>query len=250
MKGNQSSNVTLENLPKYSAEDHQTWHLLYNKNSNTRTEKASSSFFDALCLLEFTADRIPDFQRLNNNLKKTSGWEMHMVEGLVPESDFFKLLFQKKFPVVQTIRKRENLDYTDLPDIFHDIYAHIPLLTNPHYTQFLRGLSKIAAQYNYDTYIIELISRVYWYTAETGLVYEGGKLKIYGAAVISSHEESDNALSDQSKKCLYSVSEVIQTPFNYDIQSQYFVLNSFEELSQSIEDLHVEIENKFKESVL
>ena len=230
----------------YSAEEHETWAILFERNKAQRLTNASSAFLDALDQLQISPNHIPNIDKLNENLSQLTGWRIELVDGLVEESDFFKLLFNKKYPIVHNIRKRQEIDYTDMPDIFHDLYGHIPLVCNRHYNEFLNQLSVISTMYDYNEFIVTLLARAYWYTIETGLVREHGELKIYGAAVISSYAEAQNVFKNDIQKQPFDIGKIVQMPFSYDIQERYFVLDSFEQLSECIEDLHIAIENQIQ----
>lgn len=230
----------------YSETDHQIWSILIDKHYATRKEKASREYKLCLQKLKILQNNIPDLQVVNHELLNHTGWKLHPVGGLVPEENFFKLLSNKMFPIVEFIRPIESLDYVDVPDLFHDLYAHVPLLSNLNYCKFLSGLSYISSEYDHNEYVISLLSRIYWYAIETGLILEDNKLKIYGAAVLSSHKEAENVYEESVDKFPFNISEIIDTPYNYFLQTKYFVIDSFEELCNSLPEIRKEIEKKVK----
>ncbi len=162
----------------YNAQDHQVWQLLFERQMKQLPGLASPSYLAGIEKAGLVGAKIPDFVEMNERLMKITGWQVTEVEGLIPNKDFFELLARKKFPSSTWLRKLEQLEYLEEPDMFHDVFGHVPLLTNHDFCGFLKGLSEIALQVIDSDDAIENISRIYWYTVEFGLIKEE-KLLIY-----------------------------------------------------------------------
>jgi phenylalanine-4-hydroxylase len=185
------------------------------------------------------AGKIPRFEEVNKLLRAHTGWELSVVAGLIPDKDFFELLSNRKFPASTWLRKLNQLDYLEEPDMFHDVYGHVPLLTNQHVVDYLEELSRIALKHIHNPWAIELLSRIYWFTIEFGLIRENGKLLIYGAGILSSKGETSYSLHDpKPKRISFDVKTILETPYEKDeFQKEYFVLDSFAQLPASIKEL-------------
>lgn len=232
---------------KYTTEDHKVWSILFNRQMDVLSNRASTEFLEGLEKLGFEADRIPNFDEVNIKLKDLTGWKLKAVPGIVPNKDFFEMLDQKMFPATTWIRKMSQLDYLEEPDMFHDLFGHVPLLSNQNYVDFLQGLSKIALKGINNDFDVEMITRIYWYTIEFGLIKESDQLKIYGSGILSSSGESVYSLGQKPPKYLFNISEIFHTPYIKEkFQDKYFVIDSYEQLYNGIDDMSnlLKIENE------
>ena len=228
----------------YTSEDFQVWKTLYNRQTELLQHSASLEYLNALDVIGFSANNIPDFNEIEKALQSLTGWSLQTVPNISEQKDFFTFLSQKKFTATCWLRKMEELDYLEEPDMFHDVFGHVPLLSNKHYTDFFEGISHIALDYIDNPRAIELLGRIYWFTTEFGLIRESGELKVYGAGIMSSYGETKNSLSDNTEKFLFDVEHVFNSDFRTDIlQERYFVIDSYEQLYTSIP----EIKSKLKE---
>lgn len=219
----------------YTAEDFRVWKILFDRQMEILSETVSRNYLDAIKIVNFRNDRIPDFNEVNSTLDNLTGWKLHVVPNISPQKDFFKFLSEKKFTATCWLRSFEQLDYIEEPDMFHDVFAHVPLLSNSSYCDFFKGISDIAMEHIDDPKAIELLGRIYWFTIEFGLIREKGSLKIYGAGIISSNGETKHCLSNESEKVEFDVKKILATDFRTDIlQSKYFVIDSFEELYDAL----------------
>jgi phenylalanine-4-hydroxylase len=219
----------------YTAEDFRVWKILFDRQMEILSETVSRNYLDAIKIVNFRNDRIPDFNEVNSTLDNLTGWKLHVVPNISPQKDFFKFLSEKKFTATCWLRSFEQLDYIEEPDMFHDVFAHVPLLSNSSYCDFFKGISDIAMEHIDDPKAIELLGRIYWFTIEFGLIREKGSLKIYGAGIISSNGETKHCLSNESEKVEFDVKKIMATDFRTDIlQSKYFVIDSFEELYDAL----------------
>jgi len=228
---------------KYTAEDFQVWKTLYERQIVNLPKAASQAYLGGLKQINFTADKIPNFDDTNEILKKLTGWQIHVVPGLIDDDKFFQLMADCHFPASTWLRKMSQLDYLEEPDMFHDVFGHVPLLTNQPFVDFLQALSKIALRYIDNAWAIHLISRVYWFTVEFGLIRENGSLHIYGAGILSSAGETKYSLSEEARQLPYDVDEVMSTSYRKDVfQTQYFIINSYEELFHSTDAIEAYLE--------
>ncbi len=215
----------------YTKEDHLVWSLMYQEQMQLLEHRATQTFLNGLQKIHFNAQFIPEFDRVNQALKVLTGWEVYAVPGIIDNKPFFELLAQKKFPATTWMRSMQQLKYIEEPDMFHDVFGHVPLLSEPYFAGFLNGLSEIALAFIEVPSAIELMARVYWYSVEFGLIQEKKELKIYGAGILSSPGESVYALSEDAKRYQFNLDKVLETPYVKDtFQPQYFIADSYEQL--------------------
>ena len=226
----------------YTAEHFEVWKILFERQMKNLHDTATAKYAEGLDKINFNAHRIPDFKETNALLEKHTGWHIQAVPGIIPDKDFFLLLNERKFPATCWLRQLSQLNYIQEPDMFHDVFGHIPLLTDEHFCEFLFGLSKIALQHINNPYAIELMSRIYWFTIEFGLIQENHAVKIYGAGIISSAGETEYSLSKVPGHFAFDVIEVLNSPFHKDkMQEKYFIIQSFEELYHCLPELEQQI---------
>lgn len=228
---------------KYSKEDFKVWSILFERQMKNLPEKATAEFLKGMDKVEFKKEKIPNFDEVNKKLRQLTGWELQAVPGIVPDKIFFELLYTKKFPATTWLRKMSQLDYLEEPDMFHDVFAHVPLLSNQPFCDFLQGLSIIALKHIDNDWAIELVSRIYWFTVEFGLINEEGNLRIYGAGILSSNGETDFCLSDEPPKHVFDVAEILNSPYIKEkFQEKYFVIDSYENLFHSLDQFERALE--------
>ena len=222
----------------YTAQDFAVWKILFDRQMKTLKPIVSQEYLKAIEQVKFTNDKIPDFKEVNAILQSITGWSLEVVPNISPQKEFFEFLSQKKFTSTCWLRSMEQLDYLEEPDMFHDVFAHVPLLCNENYVNFFKGISDIALKHINNPEIVELLGRIYWFTIEFGLIKENGQLKIYGAGIISSKGEAEFCLSPAAKRSHFDVSTIFNTSFRTDqIQEEYFVIESFEELYNSLGEI-------------
>lgn len=222
-----------QNWSHYSAQDHATWDKLFARQRRLLRGRASEAWLRGLDTLHLSRPGIPDFEELSDRLMKATGWQVVAVPGLVPDDVFFDHLANRRFVSGNFIRRPDQLDYLQEPDVFHDVFGHVPLLADPVFADYMQAYGRgglRSLQYG----ALHRLSRLYWYTVEFGLVREKGELRIYGAGIVSSHGESIFALDDPSpNRIMFDLKRVMRTKYRIDdYQQNYFVLNSFEELLQ------------------
>ncbi|AZG07154.1 phenylalanine 4-monooxygenase [Pigmentiphaga sp. H8] len=215
----------------YTQEEHAVWKFLFERQSRLVPGRACREFEAGMRDLPIGADQIPDFRRLSEVLSRRTGWQVVAVPGLVPDDVFFEHLANRRFPAGQFIRRADQLDYLEEPDVFHDVFGHVPMLMNPILADFVQayGEGGLRAQ---RMGVLPNLARVYWYTVEFGLVQQAEGLRIYGSGIISSYAESLFALDDPSpNRVRFELERVMRTHYRIDdFQETYFVLHDLEEL--------------------
>ncbi len=233
-----ASKPTVQIYENYTREDYKVWKILFNKRLENLQGIVAEEFLVALRDLNFKAEKIPNFVEINKILKNRTGWSIKTVPNISPPEEFFSFLSMKKFTATCWLRSKDQIDYLEEPDMFHDVFAHVPLLSNKDYTNFFKEIGEIALSVIEDPKKLEKLQRIYWFTIEFGLIKKNNDFKIYGAGIISSDEESKNALSKKSKKCEFDVKKVMNHSFRIDIvQDTYYYINSFEQLTSSIAEI-------------
>ncbi|AEI51427.1 phenylalanine 4-monooxygenase [Runella slithyformis] len=224
---------------KYTAADHVMWRRLFERQMAQLPPIASRAYLEGMEKVGFGADHIPDFEaETNPRLRALTGWSVEVVPGLIPQRDFFELMARRRFPASTWLRAPEQLDYLEEPDMFHDTFGHVPLLTNQAFCDFMSDLSRVALRFIDQPEAIVQIGRLYWYTVEFGLIREEGQTKIYGGGILSSAGESAYCLSDAVPKFPFDVRTVLNTFYHIDrYQDRYFVIDSYEQLYRSVPDI-------------
>lgn len=217
----------------YTDTDHSVWAQLFERQCAILPGRASDEFLSALSAMEMTPDRIPKFTDLNPILRAATGWELIGVEGLLPELTFFDHLANRRFPVTWWIRKPDQMDYLSEPDLFHDLFGHVPLLMNPVFADYMEayGRGGVKAHGIGEDALVNL-TRLYWYTVEFGLIRQKDGLRIYGSGIVSSKGESMYSLeSDAPNRIGFDLERIMRTRYRIDTyQKTYFVIDSFEQL--------------------
>ncbi len=215
----------------YGAAEHGVWKTLFERQTSLLPGRVCDEFADGMARLPIAADRIPDFRRLSEVLMRRTGWQVVAVPGLVPDEVFFEHLANRRFPAGNFIRKPNELDYLEEPDVFHDVFGHVPMLMNRTLADYLQaygagGLRALRLG------VLPRLARVYWFTVEFGLVRQHGGLRIYGAGIASSFTESVFSLDDPSpNRIVFDLERVMRTNYRIDdFQETYFVLQDFEQL--------------------
>jgi phenylalanine-4-hydroxylase len=222
----------------YTTEDFEVWKFLFERQMPTLQQVAATEYLTGLNNIQFTSTTIPNIEHTNKLLANQTGWELIVVPGIIKEPDFFNLLSQKKFPATTWIRNKQSLDYLPEPDMFHDVFGHVPLLTHYHFTQFFEAIGNLGVQYLHNDTIVAMLGRLYWFTVEFGLIKTQNETKIFGAGIISSFSETKFSLSEKPTHLPYNVEVIMNRSYENDhIQDTYYVIDSFEQLYHSIEDI-------------
>jgi phenylalanine-4-hydroxylase len=219
---------------RYTDEDHAVWALLYRRRIAALERTASEVFLDGVARIGLDPDRVPALDEVNARLGASTGWKAVGVEGFIPAARFFASLARRRFPTTLIVRPRSQLDYLPEPDIFHDVFGHVPLHADPVFADFLQrfGALASAARTPEET---ERMARLFWFTVEFGLIRERGEVRIYGSGLISSHAEAANALGAGCERRPFELGAVLAQPFEIDrVQEVLFVIEGFEQLFEAV----------------
>ncbi|MCJ0826275.1 phenylalanine 4-monooxygenase [Luteimonas sp. 50] len=217
----------------YSAVDHDVWRRLYQRQRELLVGRAADEFLAAQDAMGMTPDRIPKFSDMDAALHEATGWTLVGVEGLLPELDFFDHLANRRFPVTWWIRRPDQIDYIEEPDLFHDLFGHVPLLMNPMFADYMQAYGRGGVKaHGIGADALVNLTRLYWYTVEFGLIRQHDGLRIYGSGIVSSKGESIHCLeSDAPNRIGFDLERVMRTRYRIDsYQKTYFVIDSFEQL--------------------
>ena len=238
----------IQEYDKYVAEDHEVWSILYSRMMEILPRYSSQAYLEGIQDVGLAGDRIPNFDECNAKLSVKTGWNIYVVPGLIDNKPFFEHLSNREFPSSTWLRKKSQLEYLEEPDMFHDIFGHVPLLANLHFANFLSELAGIALENIENDWAVEILSRLYWYTVEFGLIKEGDGLKVYGAGILSSSGETQYSIdSDIPVRMPYDVKKIFQTPYIKDkFQEQYFVIDSYEQLYKSLPEIKTILAQELK----
>ncbi|OGX82319.1 phenylalanine 4-monooxygenase [Hymenobacter glacialis] len=233
---------TVQDYARYTADDQWVWRTLFERQMQVLPAVASGRFLEGLPRVDFQAGKIPDFAEVNPLLDQATGWSLVAVPGIVDDRTFFELLASRQFPATTWLRTPAQLDYLEEPDMFHDVFAHVPLLTDRFFADFLQAVGTLALQHLHDALAVELLSRLYWFTVEFGLIREDENLRIYGAGILSSAGETRFCLSDEPARRAFDVADILATPYVKDrMQDVYFIIESYEQLAASVPALETEL---------
>jgi phenylalanine-4-hydroxylase len=221
-----------QGLINYSPEENLIWQQLFERQVTNMPNRACDAYMHGLDALNMPKDRIPQLGEIDSVLLEATGWKTAAVPALIPFGRFFELLANKEFPVATFIRSKEEFDYLQEPDIFHEIFGHCPLLTNPAFGHFSHMYGKLGLAATKEERVF--LARLYWFTIEFGLVQgKGEPLNIYGGGILSSPGETLYALSDAPERKPFDLLEVLRTPYRIDImQPIYYVIESVDYLDE------------------
>lgn len=224
----------------FTPEEHATWDTLFARQAKLLPGRASQAYLNGLDVLKLSKPGIPDFRELNDRLAGLTGWQVIAVPGLVPDDVFFDHMANRRFVAGNFIRRPDQLDYIQEPDVFHDVFGHVPMLADPVFADYLEAYGK-GGQRALGLDALKYLGRLYWYTVEFGLIAEPEGLRIYGSGIVSSAAESRFALdSDSPNRIGFDLKRVMRTEYRIDdFQQNYFVIKSFDEL------LRVTVESDF-----
>ncbi len=229
-----------QNWDRFTPAEHDVWDTLFARQTAMLPGRASDAFLRGIDVLRLSKPGIPDFVELSERLLAATGWRVVAVPGLVPDAVFFDHLANRTFVAGNFIRRADQLDYLEEPDVFHDVFGHVPMLADPVFADYMAAYGR-GGQRAGSLGALKRLARLYWYTVEFGLVEEAGALRIYGAGIVSSHGESVFALDDPSPNRIgFDLNRVMRTDYRIDdYQQSYFVIPSFDEL------LRVTVETDF-----
>jgi len=232
----------------FTAEEHGRWDRLFARQARLLPGRACDEFVNALGELQLSSSGIPHFGRLSDRLEKITGWRVIAVPDLVPDDIFFDHLANRRFPAGSFIRTEDELDYIQEPDVFHDVFGHVPMLANPTFADYMQAYGQGGLRAD-GLGVLHNLARLYWYTVEFGLMKTGEGLRIYGAGIVSSKTESVFALDDPSPNRIgFDLVRLMRTNYRIDdFQQTYFVIDSFQQLLEETYQDFAEIYRRVKE---
>jgi len=225
-----------QNYDAYTPEQHAVWAELVRRRRPQIDLHACRAYLEGYEILGLEDDRLPNLKAVTSRLKPRTGWSSTPVSGFLPSDAFFEMLDARMFPTTTWLRSRDSLEYTPEPDIFHDVFGHVPMHTHPVFADFLQHYGSVCAKIK-DKDTLERLGRLFWYTVEFGLIREDGTIKVYGSGVISSHGESTNVIEGGCEVRKFSLEEVLNTPVKVDrIHSRLFAIDSFEQIYEAMHE--------------
>ena len=220
--------------PDYPEQDHQNWRFLFNRQMNLLPGRAGEAIFQGVDLLGMTPDRIPALRDLSRNMEAATGWRIARIPGLLYEKDFFELLAHRLFPSTDYIRGTDELDYTPAPDCFHDMFGHMPMLTNPAFADFYQLFGQVAL--NAQGADRTRLETLHWFTVEFGLIRQAEGTRLFGAGILSSKDEVVHALSNEVTLYPFDPARVVEQDYDvWHLQPVLFALESFEQLVEGFQ---------------
>ncbi|OGU52115.1 MAG: phenylalanine 4-monooxygenase [Ignavibacteria bacterium GWC2_36_12] len=221
--------------PDYPDSDNESWKFLYDRQMKNLPGRVCNEYLAGVDILNFTRDKIPALKDLSAVFKKTTGWRVARVPGLIHEQNFFEMLREKIFPSTDYIRGKEELDYTPAPDCFHDMFGHMPLLTNPNFASFYQMFGEAALNAKGEDR--KFLETFHWFTVEFGLIRQKEGMRIYGAGIVSSKEEVNHALSNEVKVKDFIPEKLVKQEYDvWHLQPILFAINSFEHLEEGFKE--------------
>ena len=216
---------------RFAPAEHATWDLLFERQAKLLPGRVSDAWARGLDVLRLDRPGIPRFEELNERLGKLTGWQVVAVPGLVPDEVFFDHMANRRFVAGNFIRRPDQLDYLEEPDVFHDVFGHVPMLADPVFADYLEAYGR-GGRRAMELGALKYLGRLYWYTVEFGLIQEPEGLRIYGSGIASSYAESRFALDDPSPhRIAFDMARVMRTEYRIDdFQQNYFIIPSFDEL--------------------
>lgn len=214
----------------YSSEEDETWGILFRRQMQVIQGRACDEYIHGLEILNLPSDRVVQIPEVSQALRSATGWELAAVDAVIPFGTFFELLAQRKFPAATFIRRQEDIDYLQEPDIFHEVYGHCPLLTDPVFADFVQAYGQLGLKASKQERVY--LARLFWFTVEFGLINTSKGLRIYGAGILSSKGETVYALEDNKpERQALNIETALRTPYRIDIyQPIYFVIDRYKDL--------------------
>jgi len=220
----------------YSDEQHSVWAELVSRALPELEKHAARAYLDGFEIIGLQRDRLPNLATISERLRPRTGWSSTPVSGFLPAPAFFEMLAARQFPTTTWLRRRESIEYTPEPDIFHDVFGHVPMHAHKVFADFLEHYGRVCASIE-DAAVLERLGRLFWYTVEFGLIREGDEVKVYGSGLISSHGECMNVMEGHCAVRDFSLDEVLSTPVKVDeFQKRLFAVSSFDQIYEAMHE--------------
>jgi phenylalanine-4-hydroxylase len=220
----------------YTDEQHAVWAELVGRVLPELEKHAAREYLDGFQIIGLQRDRLPNLASISARLGPRTGWSSTPVSGFLPAPAFFEMLATRRFPTTTWLRGRESIEYTPEPDIFHDVFGHVPMHAHPVFADFLEHYGRVCASID-DAEVLEKLGRLFWYTVEFGLIREGTEAKVYGSGLISSHGECMNVINGHCEIRDFSLDEVLSTPVKVDeLHKLLFAVSSFDQIYEAMNE--------------
>ncbi len=231
--------LSQQDYTAYSREQHAVWAELVRRVMPQLEQHAAREYLDGFTSIGLQADRIPDLALISDRLRPLTGWCSTPVSGFLPGPAFFEMLATRRFPTTTWLRSRDSLEYTPEPDIFHDVFGHVPMHAHPVFADFLQRYGRTCAATR-EAAVLEKLGRLFWYTVEFGLIREGDAVKVYGSGLISSHGECCNVMNGNCEVRKFTLDAVLETPVKVDeMHKLLFAIESFDEIYAAMREAEV-----------
>jgi phenylalanine-4-hydroxylase len=226
-----------QNYQDYTTEQHQVWSDLVRHRRSQLNACACREYWEGYEAIGIRADRLPCLASISERLEPVTRWSTQPVSGFLPARIFFEMLTVRWFPTTTWLRDRDNLEYTPEPDIFHDVFGHVPMLVQPVFADFVEHYGSLCSRIR-DEELLERLGRLFWYTVEFGLIREKGQVRVYGSGIISSHRECSNVMEGSCEIRPFRLNEVLDTPVKVDeVHKRLFAIESFGEVYEAMEEV-------------
>jgi phenylalanine-4-hydroxylase len=220
----------------YAPPQHAVWAELVRRRRPQINSHACREYLEGYEIIGLKDDRLPNLRAISDQLGPRTGWSATPVSGFLPGEAFFEMLGARKFPTTTWLRSADSLEYIPEPDIFHDVFGHVPMHAHPVFADFLQHYGAICAKVK-NANILERLGRLFWYTVEFGLIREKGEIKVYGSGVISSHKECTNVIERGCEIRDFDLEEVLTTPVKVDeLQKKLFAIENFEQIYEALQE--------------
>jgi phenylalanine-4-hydroxylase len=227
----------------YTAEQHAVWAELVSRRMPQLAEHAADEYLEGFAIIGLREQQLPNLEEISSRLQPRTGWRTIPVSGFMPGPAFFAMLADRQFPTTTWLRRRDQLEYTPEPDIFHDVFGHVPMHAHPVFADFLAHYGQLCAGIA-DEAVLERIGRLFWYTVEFGLIRQGGKIKVYGSGLISSNGECTNVIEGHCRVRDFSLDAVLNTPVQVDrMHETLFAIESFEQIYEALQQVQQKTAN-------
>jgi phenylalanine-4-hydroxylase len=218
----------------YTDEQHAVWAELVGRAYPELEKHAAREYLDGFEIVGLERDRLPNLKAISARLEPRTGWNATPVSGFLPAPAFFEMLAARRFPTTTWLRSRDSLEYTPEPDIFHDVFGHVPMHAHAVFADFLAHYGRVCAGIE-DQSLLEKLGRLFWYTVEFGLIRQGNEVKVYGSGLISSHGECMNVMEGNCAIHDFTLDEVVNTPVKVDeMHHLLFAISSFDQVYEAM----------------
>ena len=225
-----------QNYDEYTPDQHAEWAELVRRQRPQVEAHACREYLQGYEIIGLQDDRLPNLSAISDRLRPRTGWSTTPVSGFLPADAFFEMLAARMFPTTTRLRSPDSLEYTPEPDIFHDVFGHVPMHAHPVFADFLQHYGSVCARVH-DPAVLERLGRLFWYTVEFGLIRERGEVKMYGSGVISSHGECANVFAGGCEVRDFNLDEILETPVKVDeIHKRLFAIESFDQIYDAMHE--------------